>query len=101
VDREAQLAAELDALRALCTETCAPNERQELLKFLSQHEFIALEHAVVFESLRTLLRRGPISQVRLRVHLNNRGFPDTDVEKYFQPRRSAAAESRLPGKATS
>ena len=99
MDREAQLAAELDALRALCTETCAPDERQKLVKFLGQHEFIVLEHAVVFESLRTLARRGPISRVQLRVHLNNRGFPDTDVEKYFQP--PTGVGRRVPDKPTS
>jgi len=45
--------------------------------------FLAPEHAIVFESIRSLLPLGPISATRLRVHLTRRGFPDADVEKYF------------------
>ena len=56
---------------------------------LNQYTFIEPEHQVVFESIQTLFPRGPISMAQLRVHLNNRGFPDTDVEKYFQSARSA------------
>jgi hypothetical protein len=32
---------------------------------------------------------------QLRVHLNNRGFPDTEVEKYFHSATSRGLE-RLP-----
>ncbi len=46
-----------------------------------------MEHQVVFESIRFLLSRGTLTAARLAVHLNNRGFPDVDMEKYFpQPR---------------
>src|SRR6185437_3099670 len=30
-----------------------------------------------------LFPRGPITAQKLIIHLNNRGFPDTDIEKYF------------------
>ena len=85
MDREAQRATELQALRALCLGETPRDQQEQIMKFLSAHSLLDPEHQVVFESLRLLLPRGPISVERLRVHLNNRGFPDTDVEKYFQP----------------
>jgi len=68
------------------------------MRSLSQSAFIEPEHQVVFESIRVLFPRGPISVAQLRVHLNNRGFPDTDVEKYFQPERAGKIEHGLSGK---
>jgi hypothetical protein len=47
-----------------------------------------LTHRVVFESICALFPRGTITAEKLIVHLNNRGFPDTDVEKYFTPATS-------------
>jgi hypothetical protein len=85
VDRETQLATELQTLRALCDETTPREERQRRLQSLNQDNFAEPEHQIVFESIRALLSRGPISVAQLLVHLNNRGFPDTDVEKYFRP----------------
>lgn len=84
MDREAQFGAELRALRALCDESTSPEERRSLIQSLSNTVFVEPEHHVVFESIRAVLARGPISVAPLRVHLNNRGFPDTDVEQYFQ-----------------
>jgi hypothetical protein len=37
----------------------------------------------VFESLCALSGRKEISAAVFAVHLNNRGFPDLDLEKYF------------------
>jgi hypothetical protein len=84
MDRETQIATELQALRALCDEAASREVRQTLIQSLSQHAFIEPERQVVFESIRAIFSRGPISVAQLRIHLNNRGFPDTDVEKYFQ-----------------
>jgi hypothetical protein len=94
MDRETQFATELQSLRALCDEAAPREERHRLLQSLSQHAFIEPEHQVVFESIRALFPRGPISVAQLRVHLNNRGFPDTDVESYFQPARHGTIEQR-------
>jgi hypothetical protein len=94
MDRDTQFATELHTLRALCDEAAPPEERQKLMESLSRHAFIEPEHQVVFESIRALFPRGPISMVQLRVHLNNRGFPDTDVEKYFQAAPAARIEQR-------
>jgi hypothetical protein len=85
MDRKTQLAAEIRALRTLCDESIPRNLRQNLIQSLGPRAFLQPEHQVVFESIRALFALGPVSEAQLRVHLNNRGFPDTDIEKYFQP----------------
>ncbi len=99
MNRETQIASEIHALRALCDEEAPREERQKLAQSLSQGVFVESEHQVVLESIRALLSRGPISAERLRVHLNNRGFPDTDVEKYFQPAPDGRAKAQPMGTA--
>jgi DnaB-like helicase N terminal domain len=83
VDRKTQLSAEFKALCTLCDETIARNLRQNLIQSLSPRKFTDPEHRVVFESICALFPRGPITAKNLIVHLNNRGFTDTGVEKYF------------------
>jgi hypothetical protein len=100
MDRETQFATELQALRVLCDEAIARELRQRLMMSLAQHAFLEPEHQVVFESIRGLFPRGPISVAQLRIHLNNRGFPDTDVEKYFQPAQAGNIEYRPTDKIT-
>ena len=100
MDREIQIATELQALRALCDAAITREERQTLMQSLTQHDFIEPEHQVVFESLRALIPRGPISLGQLRIHMNNRGFPDTDVEKYFPPAPVESIEHRATDKLT-
>ena len=100
MDRETQFATELQTLRVLCDVAAPREERQRLMQSLAQHVFIEPEHQVVFESIRALFPRGPISAAQLRVHLNNRGFPDTDIEKYFQPLGAGNIEHRALDKKT-
>ena len=97
MDRKTKFAAELQALRTLCDEGVPRNLRQNLIQSLGSRAFSEPEHQVVYDSIRALFPRGPIWQEQLRVHLNNRGFPDTDIEKYFQP---AAADGGLPDEAS-
>jgi len=101
MDRETQSATELQALRVLCDESVPREQRLTLMQSLSQHVFIEPEHQVVYESIRALLSRGPVSAGQLRVHLNNRGFPDTDVEQYFQSARAGSFGLRPPDNVTS
>jgi hypothetical protein len=100
MDRETQLAAEFKALCTLCDESIARNLRQNLIHSLGARAFIEPEHRVVFESISALFPRGYISIAQLRVHLNNRGFPDTDVEKYFQPTGIGITHRNRSGKIT-
>jgi hypothetical protein len=92
--QETQYATELQALRVLCDEAIPREQRQGLMQSLAQHTFIEPEHQVVFESIRALFLRGPITAAQLRVHLNNRGFPDTDVEKYCPTAQAGNIEYR-------
>lgn len=98
MDRETQCAIELQALRALCDGATPCEDRQRLVQSLASRAFVEPENQVVFESIRALLARAPISVAQLRVHLNNRGFPDTDVEKYFQPAPSERTEQPATNK---
>ena len=100
MNRETQLTNELQSLRALCDETVPPEERQALAQSLRRHAFVDPEHQVVFESICALIARGPFSAAQLCVHLNNRGFPDTDVEKYFRPVPPEDMQQRATNKAT-
>jgi hypothetical protein len=99
--RKIQFTTELDALRSLCDEALSREDRQDFLVSLAPRAFADPEHQVVLESIRALFPRGPISLTALRVHLNNRGFPDTEVEKYFQPAAPTSASPAEAGKVTS
>ena len=101
MDREKQLEAERKAIQTLCNEAIARRLRQNLIQSLGPKAFINPEHQVVFESICALFPRGPLTMDGLRIHLNNRGFPDTDVEKYFQPASADSTPDVRPGKATS
>jgi hypothetical protein len=83
MERPANTEDEVRLLRALCEEDTSGATRLEILHSLEGHVFVDPEHQVVFESIRFLLPRGGVSEARLAVHLNNRGFPDVGLEKYF------------------
>ena len=100
MDRKTQLAAELQALCTLCDEAIPRKLRQNLIQSLSPRKFTEPEHRVVFESVCALFPRGPITAESLRIHLNNRGFPDTDVERYFQPTATRGVRPNADGKVT-
>lgn len=88
MDRDKTVSLEIQTLRTLCDEKISREERLGRLNSLSQHDFLTPEQQVVFESVCVLLRWGSISASQLRVHLNNRGFPDIDVETYFPGART-------------
>ena len=83
MDRDEKISGDLQTLRTLCDEATSRGDRLALLQSLSQRDFFEPEHQVVFESISILLQRGSMSLPQLRVHLNNRGFPDIDAENYF------------------
>jgi hypothetical protein len=90
--------ADLQKLRALCDEAVPREERLALLHSLGQRDFLDPEHQVVFESISVLLPRGSVSLTQLRVQLNNRGFPDLDVENYFPDGRTRRRNDERPDK---
>jgi hypothetical protein len=101
VGRKIQFTTELDALRSLCDEALSREDRQDFLVSLAPQSFTDPEHQVVLESIRAIFPLGPLSQTTLRIHLNNRGFPDTDVENYFQPTAPTSVSPAEAGKVRS
>jgi hypothetical protein len=84
MDHLLKSADEVQFLRELCDEAASLEQRLVLLQSLEGHVFVEPENQVVFESMCFLLPRGGVAAVRLAAHLNNRGFPDVDLRKYFQ-----------------
>ena len=78
-----QVDAELDLLRALCNGRGTRERTIALVQALASYRFTEAEHQIVFESARDLLTRHALSVATLVLHLNNRGFPDLNLEKYF------------------
>ncbi len=85
MDHERALRDELRILRTLCDETAPREQRAQLLNSCLADSFVVPEHQIVFESIRMLFPLGPLTARQLLVHLTRRGFPDTDVDKYFAP----------------
>jgi hypothetical protein len=86
--RASGIAGEIETLRRFCDETLSRDERRRQIESLAADGFSVPEHQVVYESIRALWSKGPITVERLRVHLNNRGFPDIDVGNYFPPQET-------------
>jgi len=82
MDRASLLLAEGQILGTLCNQVGTSEQRNELVKILERYAFLEPEHQIVFASIRSLIRHDRLSITRLAVQLNNRGFPDVDLEKY-------------------
>jgi hypothetical protein len=82
MDRATLLLAEMQILGTLCSQTGTLKQRNELAQILDHYQFLEPEHHIVFGSIRSLLVHDRLSNTRLAVHLNNRGFPDVDLEEY-------------------
>jgi hypothetical protein len=100
MNRKTHFATELETLRSLCDASIPRQERLKRMQTLSPRDFTEPEHQVAFESIRALLSSGEVSVARLNVHLNNRGFPCTQVEKYFQPAPDGTIQPSLQNKVT-
>jgi hypothetical protein len=100
MDRAANPDDELQMLRILCGESTSREQQLEILRSLQDRLFHDPEHQVVLESVRILCLRDALSADRLAVHLNNRGFPDVNLEKYFTsaPTNGAVKENPAPDK---
>jgi hypothetical protein len=82
MNRAAILSAEIQILGTLCTQAGTVEQRNELAHTLDGYAFLEPEHQIVFGSIRSLLPHDRLSNSNLAVHLNNRGFPDVDLEQY-------------------
>lgn len=100
MNRETKLGDELGTLRSLSDEAAPREQRRQLLDSLRADSFTEPEHQVVFESIRALFPQGPVTRAQLRVHLTRRGFPDTDVEKYFRAESTDKIPQTRTGKSS-
>jgi hypothetical protein len=75
---------ELQFLQEICDPSTSAEKRLALLREIERRTFAEPEHQVVLESVRALVPSGRLSPGRLALHLNNRGFPDIDMNLYFR-----------------
>jgi len=92
--RKEILVAERDVLRAMCQGTAERPVRSEGLAILRDYRFADSVHQLVFETLRQIPSDAPqIIREQLPVRLNNKGFPDLDLEVFFQPHNLSAEQA--------
>ena len=85
---------ELAALRALCQGSTDGSLLREGLGILAGHRFVEPLHQVFFEVLETISSDNPaVIRDLLPARLNNRGFPDFDLEIYFRPNSLTRAQA--------
>ena len=82
--RDARIAAERRLLAALCQGSIAADARGEVLQRLSRHAFGDPEHELIFRAL-AKIPSGDAEFVRaaLGLRLTRAGFPDFDLEPFF------------------
>src|ERR1700690_3021924 len=83
MDRSKSSLVEIEMIGTLINRVGTNAQRTELVRTLENYAFVEPEHRIVFESIGFLLTRDRVSKENLAVHLNNRGFPDVDLEKYI------------------
>jgi len=85
---------ERQALRTLCGAPLTATERAEAARLLANYRFCEPAHQVLFEALRELRTPDPRAiRERLPVFLNNKGFPDLDLNWLFEPSQFAPREA--------
>ncbi len=79
-----RLRAEREVLRALCQNAVRSDVLDKSIALFAHYHFLEPAHQVLFEALRDLGGTGT-RQIRelLPVRVNNRGFPDMDLEPLF------------------
>ncbi len=87
------LEAECSILRALCQGTPQGSVWNEGIRMLEDYRFQSHDHQLVFDALREIGTDAPqIIREQLAARLTRKGFPDLDLEIYFQPHHLTAAQ---------
>jgi hypothetical protein len=88
------LKAERNVLRAMCQGVPGCDVLRDGLEILADHSFMDSTHQLVFDTLRELRAGNPqLIRERMPARLNNKGFPDVDLETFFAPQRLRADEA--------
>ena len=86
--------AERDALRAICQGTPERSVWADAVAILADYRFEDETHQLIFDTLREI-RTGDPRTIReqLAARLNNKGFPDLDLDVFFQPHGLSAEQA--------
>ena len=88
-----RIEAELCILRAMCQGTPERTAWDEGMLILSSYPFRDSIHQLVFDILREISSRSPrVIREELPRRVVNKGFPDLDLDTYFQPHNLNASQ---------
>jgi hypothetical protein len=80
-------------LGALCTAPLSLDDRSEALRSLANYDWILPDHRVIYEALRRYRQRNsPALREHIVAEITRLGFPDIDVEPFFNPCSLTQAE---------
>src|ERR1700758_480104 len=80
-------------LAALCTGPLSLDDRSEALRSLANYNWILPDHRVIYEALRrSRQRNSPALREHIVAEITRLGFPDIDVEPFFNPCSLTQAE---------
>ena len=80
-------------LAALCTGPLSLDDRSEALRSLANYNWILPDHRVIYEALRrSRQRNSPALREHIVAEITRLGFPDIDVEPFFNPCSLTKAE---------
>jgi len=86
--------AERTVLRAMCVGALGRTVWREGVDLLADYRFADNVHQLIFEAMREIQTDDPlIIRELLPARLNNKGFPDLDLETYFQPHNFPANQT--------
>ncbi len=84
--RATKVGAERTVLRAMCVGALGRTVWREGVDLLANYRFADNVHQLIFDAMREIQTDDPrIIRELLPARLNNKGFPDLDLETYFQP----------------
>lgn len=90
----AVLEAERQVLCFICQGTFAASALEEAIQLLAAHRFRDPMHHVVFEIVSTLPSRDPaLIREHLGARLTNKGFPEFDFKRLFEPHGLSSEEA--------
>jgi hypothetical protein len=90
-----QSALELRVLRSLCASTQLARTRAAVAR-LAGYDWTEPDHAVVFTAIRGAAERGAaVTSETLMALATRAGFPDLELQAYFQPREASSVEAAV------
>jgi hypothetical protein len=80
-------------LGALCTGPLSPEDRSDILRSIADYNWIHLDHSVIYEALRRSCHRElPALREHIVSEITRLGFPDIEVDPFFNPCALTKAE---------